>query len=101
MQLFYIDGPRAGTEAPFPGPNDASKLRRSVASTHQQGMASHLMASFGRELRLIRSQVSSPLEPAMETLLGLFAIVLNLCLLRSPCRFGQALKCPVMLVHSL
>ncbi|KAJ5932716.1 hypothetical protein N7516_007205 [Penicillium verrucosum] len=37
-RLFHIDGPRAGTEAAFPGPNDASKLRRSVASTTQQGL---------------------------------------------------------------
>ncbi|KAJ5261886.1 hypothetical protein N7505_008753 [Penicillium chrysogenum] len=37
-RLFHIDGPRAGSEAPFPGPNDASKLRRSVASTNQQGL---------------------------------------------------------------
>ncbi|KAJ5779031.1 RNA recognition motif 2 [Penicillium paradoxum] len=37
-RLFYISGPRAGTEAIFPGPNDASKLRRSVASTTQQGL---------------------------------------------------------------
>ncbi|KAJ5173964.1 Meiosis protein MEI2 [Penicillium coprophilum] len=37
-RLFYIDGPRAGTEMPFPGPNDANKLRRSVASTTQQGL---------------------------------------------------------------
>ncbi|KAJ5504677.1 RNA recognition motif 2 [Penicillium fimorum] len=37
-RLFHIDGPRAGTEMAFPGPNDASKLRRSVASTTQQGL---------------------------------------------------------------
>ncbi|KAJ5394113.1 uncharacterized protein N7487_011754 [Penicillium crustosum] len=37
-RLFHIDGPRTGTEAAFPGPNDASKLRRSVASTTQQGL---------------------------------------------------------------
>ncbi|CAG8901923.1 unnamed protein product [Penicillium egyptiacum] len=37
-RLFHIDGPRAGSEAAFPGPNDASKLRRSVASTTQQGL---------------------------------------------------------------
>ncbi|KAJ5202400.1 hypothetical protein N7449_004479 [Penicillium cf. viridicatum] len=37
-RLFHIDGLRAGTEAAFPGPNDASKLRRSVASTTQQGL---------------------------------------------------------------
>ncbi|KAJ5415306.1 hypothetical protein N7465_004001 [Penicillium sp. CMV-2018d] len=37
-RLFHIDGPRAGLEAAFPGPNDASKLRRSVASTTQQGL---------------------------------------------------------------
>ncbi|KAI2697701.1 hypothetical protein CBS147332_8684 [Penicillium roqueforti] len=39
-RLFHVDGPRAGTEATFPGPNDASKLRRSVASTTQQGLYS-------------------------------------------------------------
>ncbi|KAJ5375353.1 Meiosis protein MEI2 [Penicillium concentricum] len=37
-RLFHINGPRAGTEMAFPGPNDASKLRRSVASTTQQGL---------------------------------------------------------------
>lgn len=36
-QLFHTSGPYIGSEAPFPGPNDANKLRRSVASTHQQG----------------------------------------------------------------
>lgn len=36
-QLFHTNGPYIGSEAPFPGPNDANKLRRSVASTHQQG----------------------------------------------------------------
>ncbi|KAJ5205612.1 RNA recognition motif 2 [Penicillium cf. griseofulvum] len=39
-RLFYLDGPRAGSEMPFPAPNDASKLRRSVASTTQQGLFS-------------------------------------------------------------
>lgn len=43
-RLFHIDGPRAGSEAPFPGPNDASKLRRSVASTNQQGKISYPFA---------------------------------------------------------
>ncbi|KAJ5985136.1 hypothetical protein N7499_008586 [Penicillium canescens] len=37
-RLFHIGGPRSGTEAQFPPPNDASKLRRSVASTTQQGL---------------------------------------------------------------
>ncbi|KAJ5882190.1 uncharacterized protein N7529_000862 [Penicillium soppii] len=36
--LYHTEGPRIGLEAPFPGPNDASKLRRSVASTNQQGL---------------------------------------------------------------
>ncbi|KAJ5972664.1 Meiosis protein MEI2 [Penicillium vulpinum] len=39
-RLFYLEGPQRGTEAPFPSPNDASKLRRSVASTTQQGLFS-------------------------------------------------------------
>ncbi|KAJ5333299.1 uncharacterized protein N7506_007082 [Penicillium brevicompactum] len=36
--LFYVSGPSIGREAPFPGPNDPSKLRRSVVATNQQGL---------------------------------------------------------------
>ncbi|KAJ5302052.1 hypothetical protein N7508_006915 [Penicillium antarcticum] len=37
-RLFHMGGPRSGSDAPFPPPNDANKLRRSVASTTQQGL---------------------------------------------------------------
>ena len=102
LQLFYTEGPRAGLEAPFPGPNDASKLRRSVASTHQQGMPSHFMAPFDCKPELTLQQVSSRLAPELETLLGLFVVGLDLCLcllrrLRS--RLAQFPSCPVMLVR--
>ncbi|KAJ5145498.1 RNA recognition motif 2, partial [Penicillium bovifimosum] len=37
-KLFHTSGPLKGLEAPFPPPNDARRLRRSVTSTAQQGV---------------------------------------------------------------
>ncbi|KAJ5559121.1 hypothetical protein N7461_003093 [Penicillium sp. DV-2018c] len=37
-KLFHTSGPLAGSEAPFPSPNDRNRLRRSVASTAQHGV---------------------------------------------------------------
>ena len=80
MQLFHIGGPRSGTEAQFPPPNDASKLRRSVASTTQQGKTSHLLTS---ELELTLVQASLLLVPGMS-LLQLVAVAVVPELARSP-----------------
>jgi hypothetical protein len=96
MQLFYTDGPRAGLEAPFPAPNDATKLRRSVASTHQQGMITYILTSSVVEFELTFAQASLRPGRAVEAPLELFAIALGLYLLchlqlRSP-RLSLPLK---------
>jgi hypothetical protein len=80
LQLFHIGGPRSGTEAQFPPPNDASKLRRSVASTTQQGKTSHPLTS---ELELTLVQASLLLVPEMS-LLQLVAVAVVPELARSP-----------------
>ncbi|KAJ5753831.1 uncharacterized protein N7511_007984 [Penicillium nucicola] len=53
-RLFHIGGPRSGSDAPFPPPNDASKLRRSVASTTQQGKTFFYALSRMLELTLVQ-----------------------------------------------
>lgn len=62
-QLFYTGtGPLAGTEEPFPGPNNMSKMRRSVENAEQVGLFAPRMSREGRRGHTLRADLPTPLR---------------------------------------
>ncbi|EED12548.1 meiosis protein MEI2, putative [Talaromyces stipitatus ATCC 10500] len=60
-KLFYTGtGPLAGTEEPFPGPNNMSKMRRSVENAEQVGLFAPRMSREGRRGQSIRPDLPTP-----------------------------------------
>ncbi|PCG92691.1 RNA recognition motif 2 [Penicillium occitanis (nom. inval.)] len=87
-KLFYTGpGPSAGTEEPFPGPNNMSKMRRSVENAEQVGLFAPRMSREGRRGHTLRGDLPTPLRhraslPHRQALSGMSPLTSPLALRR-------------------
>ncbi|KAE8548570.1 hypothetical protein EYB25_008951 [Talaromyces marneffei] len=66
-KLFYTGtGPLAGTEEPFPGPNNMSKMRRSVENAEQVGLFAPRISREGRRGHTIRADLPTSLRHCLS-----------------------------------